>query len=371
MKLFICTLLPFEPSRFAGGYQAMYSLISQLDLKEVTSLYHWGEPEHETSVNIYYRRVSRLNGYAGWAHAQLCLWRLLKRERPDLIVCSPDRARVSVVLILAWLLKIKTCIWQMDDIVAVPDSKGAKLILNKIFRYIFMGLAYRSSSYRIAASKPLAQLLERRYGKRVDRIVAKPLDRTYSCEYKILKGKPINFVYAGSASVEFYLEPVIKIAHFLERNFKDQFFIYLYGPNEFPKELLSYSCIKSLGSLAEDNTVEPLLKFDYALLTYSDSLQVKKFFASSFPSKLIGYLGAGLPVISILSEEIYVYSELKKWDVGPVAQSASEEQLRSLIHSVSNATEERWRQWSFNSTKWAKSEFLVNLNEIIEEMNRD
>lgn len=364
MKVFVITLLPFEPKRFGGGYQAMYPLVQTVGVENVTSLYHWDAPQKESTISVKYKKLCKTQKLSGWFLAQFSLARQILMEKPDLLVCSPDRARVAFSVIVGRLLGVRVCLWQMDDTVTVPDSTGMVAKVKRAVRYVVGGLAYRLAHFRIAASKPLADIFEKRYSRKADRIIAKPLQEAFlpPCRLQL----PIRIVYAGSASFEFYLEPVIELARVIEQKFAGKIEIYLYGPNEFPERVTKFACVFAKGQMSEDNTVRPLTEYDYALLTYSFGDKTVNFFKSSFPSKLIGYVGAGLPVISILDPEILVQHDLLKRDIGPIVNKP--ELIASLPDRILSISRDEWTKWSLNSNRWAVEDFQVNFSDLVKEV---
>ena len=363
MKVFVTTLFPLEPKRFGGGYQAIYPLVDAIGLENVVSLYHWSEPEAKTAIRIRYEKLCKKK-LSGWFVAQISLAILIFKEKPDLLICSPDRSRVAFSVLIGRLLGVRVCLWQMDDIVNIPETVGILTKVKKVVRYIVGGLAYRSAHFRISASRPLADLYEKRYSQKVDRIIAKPLQETFLSSYRV--SRPVRMVYAGSASFEFYLEPVIELARIIDDKFSGAIEISLYGPDVFPEELTRFKCVVEKGCMAEDDTVRPLTQYDYALLTYSFSQKTVDFFHSSFPSKMIGYVGAGLPVVSILDSRILVQKVLLARDVGIVVSAV--EMIVDLPKLILDVKPVQWIEWSQNSHRWAVEEFQVNFDQLVKDI---
>jgi hypothetical protein len=80
----------------------------------------------------------------------------------------------------------------------------------------------------------------------------------------------------------------------------------------------------------------------------------------SFPSKLIDYLGAALPVIVFAPESLTFLESVRSKKIGMIQTSLSLNKTLETLKTLGEVDRTTYEKWQLNAHQWAKEEFKFN-----------
>jgi hypothetical protein len=253
----------------------------------------------------------------------------------------------------------RTCIWLMDDFISTltqPRSfRGA------IFGALFKML-YRRTARRIAVSAAMAREYQIRYGKQADLLLGKRWPRNQmhavpDSRLSISVARPLRFVWVGKYQ-NYYHEPISVLSTILREHPELPVTLDLYGQYPPDRGVELPGRVSYRGTF-EDSTLLDLLRgYDYGLLTYSFDEHTRRFMRYSFPGKLIDYISAGLPVITISPRDVSICLDVEARNIGPCVFSLDSAAILAMLHDVLATDAAPIACWRANSSAWAMSEFV-------------
>ena len=254
----------------------------------------------------------------------------------------------------------RTCVWLMDDFISTLTR--VRSIRSALIGASF-SMLYRRAARRIAVWAPMAREYQERYGKRADLLLGRRWPRgelraVAPRTSSISAAHPLRLVWVGKYQ-PYYHEPIADLSAILREHPELPVTVDLYGQSP-PARGIGLSGRVSYRGTFEDSTLLYLLRgYDYGLLTYSFDEHTRTFMRYSFPGKLIDYISAGLPVITISPRDLSVCADVEGRDIGPCLFSRDSAAILAMLREVLAADAARVARWRANSSAWAVSEFVL------------
>jgi hypothetical protein len=276
---------------------------------------------------------------------------------PVFVIFPNTKDDVILGVAATWVAR-RNCVWLMDDFITTyaRRRKHWGAILDVLF-----GLLYRRAARRITVSNPMAREYERRYGKPVDLVLGKrwlveSIRAASSRQEPVSATAPLRVVWVGKYQ-PYYGEPIVALSRLLRAHPDLPVIIDLWGqtPPEAGVEIMGR--ITYRGSFDDGELLDILRGYDFGLLTYSFDEATRTFMRYSLPGKLIDYVSAGLPVITISPREISVCDEIREREIGPCVFSADPASILDALRGVLRTGKREIERWRGNALRWAHADF--------------
>jgi hypothetical protein len=245
-------------------------------------------------------------------------------------------------------------VWVMDDFAEKHRSEAG--LKNRVYSRLFQWL-YRSADKRVVVAKTISDHYESLYGIPADQILGRTLLKTVAPK-RVEKKEGIRLVYVGSF-LNYYVEPIV-IFKKIARRLPFRCELDLYGVNPPGAEWLDPEFIHYKGALPDDRLLETLNHYDYGLVPYSFTDETLKMMTLSFPSKLIDYLGASLPVLVFAPGKLAFLKEVGDKNIGRIETELTEESMIKLLSGLVHLDPATYRGWQEAAQHWANQDFLVD-----------
>lgn len=247
--------------------------------------------------------------------------------RDEIIVACPDS--MSELLAMSLYPSNKKIAYIMDDFI------GAHLTnKNFLLRWAiadFFRLTLRKFDQIWVISDFLKNRLQDDYGISVHKVL--PPSKPGTISTPTLKNSIKKLLYVGSLK-EPYIEP-IKYLSMLDLE-KYTLQVDFYGDNPPNQELLLNCNFQYKGPFLEENKSSLFNNYDMGLISYSYSEPHHSLLKYSFPSKLIDYLMAGLPILYLGPEDMKISNFLREHKIG-----YSEYKLENISGLLSKITQNK------------------------------
>lgn len=268
----------------------------------------------------------------------------------------PDSIRDVALGLVCRLLVKNLVVWVMDDF-----PYGKSTLKDKIYQRMF-GLLYSCANKRIVISHPMDKAYSCAFNVKADHILGKTLTKTLpsrAARAIDAKNSRLRIVYLGSF-LDYSAEPIKSLIKLAGVPGSPSIEIALYGIHPVPSSWGAEATDKYRGALPanQDEVLKVLSQYDFALLPYSFDEHSIKTMMLSFPSKLVDYLGAALPVITIAPVSLSAIQSITAHAIGPIIHDASDSALLQLLQELSCLDPEKYKNWSINARKWAEDSFL-------------
>jgi hypothetical protein len=294
-----------------------------------------------------FRALSILLG--GWVQ----LHRNVGREASFLVL--PNSIRDILLGLICRVYSPNVTVWVMDDFVGSRSKGGPRAWL---FRKLF-GILYRSARRRGVVSAAMDRSYREIYGVGADFVLGRTLKRVLPPAASAARaGRKLRMVYVGSF-LSHYWEPIEAL-----RKIPGEFCIDLYGINPPPENWLAKDRVIYRGALEGDRLLETLQEYDFGLLPYSFDSATVRMMSLSFPSKLVDYLGAALPVVTIAPQGLEFLWDLRGKGVGPVLNSVDPGEVSRLVAGLGTISAEEYSRWQESAHRWARAEFMEEAGKV-------
>ena len=134
----------------------------------------------------------------------------------------------------------------------------------------------------------------------------------------------------------------------------------LYGIIPPAQEWLLEGKIQYKGSIPQENLLEVLAGYDFGLVPYSFDLSTERMMSLSFPSKLIDYLGASLPLLVVAPPSLFFVKQVESKNIGIAITSLTSPSLASALDQIVKTDFGTYQNWQEHAHAWAKEEFLAD-----------
>ena len=278
---------------------------------------------------------------------------------------SPEDLLLGVSA-LATGLKVNS--WFLDSFIeASTQAKGP--FIRFVYRKLFEVL-YRRSSNRFVVSSAMARSFEEMFGREAEMIVGRLVSQSELVDSNITEkaakdfrkpqvpSKTVRLAYVGSYGSQ-YLEPMRKIQSLLKRRPELQVQLDYFGQNSPPEEVLPSEIVVYRGRLADEELIPTLRSYDYGLLCYSFDASSISYMQLSFPSKLVDYMAAGLPLVALVPRELSVVADLESRNIGPLLCALDDEAMTTFFEALGNVSSADREAWKQNGQKWLKDSFTI------------
>ncbi len=275
------------------------------------------------------------------------------------LIVLPDSIR-DMVVALPWLVFCpRSTLWMMDDVVG-SALHAVGLVKGRCYNFFLNFIVHRVQNFAVI-SEAMAQSYFKRYGRKADLII------TSSWHTDDLKNKrqrsriassntPKKIIYIGSYTSP-YIGPLLQLSKIkeLERYLTLDLFGYEAPPQDILSPAISYKGAPERGEL-----INLLSSYDMGLLSYSAEEQSQTLMRLSFPSKLIDYLAADLPVLTIAPEGLGFVKQLRERNVGPVFSGTAVTSLD--LERIRSLDSNHFHLWSESSKQWFQEQFTFQKN---------
>lgn len=339
-----------------AGMRAILPYLKLLPRASLSSLYLFLGAAHKTEkikyVSVPYWKKRGLENLSIFLSTFFQIRKHSDQDTHFLIV--PNTIR-DVLMGIACLRRSPfTTLWIMDDFIPTYITEGR--VIRKLYHLCFAYL-YRSVQRRVVVSTAMGQAYLQRYGVPADFVLGRTLPEVLSLPSSPdPQPKNLRFVYVGSF-LDHYFGP---FKHLKKLALELDFEIDLYGMNPPPEKWLQPGKISYRGTVPTARLLSLLQSYHYGLITYSFDPHTELLMSLSFPSKLIDYLGATLPVLTICPPTLSFTSSFQNKKVGVLQTENSLEATRKSILMLQTLEEQTYREWRKNAQNWANSEFKVS-----------
>jgi hypothetical protein len=288
-------------------------------------------------------------------------------KKTDHFLIIPNTIQDVLMGLACRLVSPKIVVWVMDDFISAYAVEGR--IVKRIYFRLFH-LLYRLANRRVAIADPMRDHYRKKIGIEAEFILGKTLPHALPPKQKenheFPNKRKWRLVYIGSF-ISHYLEPIKRIKDLLKdpnTHLEIDLEIDLYGINPPPAEWLLPGKITYCGSLQPEKVLEVLQEYDLGLLTYSFNIETERMMSLSFPSKLIDYLGAALPVMAFVPPKLTFLSILEAKDVGITEVTLDLFSMKKALNELRFLDHPTYLRWQINSHKWAQEDFIMDQNKI-------
>ena|GEM_PF-3330544 len=293
-------------------------------------------------------------------------WSVFKKLKnpSQFIILTNSMRDVLLGLLFSVLSKHgdKTTIWVMDDFVGKIRTPASlrNWILERLFAWL-----YRRSDQRIVASAAMAKSYKNRYGVTADHILGRTLVEVHAPNDQAFQSRTkIKIVYVGSF-LDYYIEPILVIKSVIDR-LPVAIEVDLYGMHPPGADWLLPGIISYKGVLRDEHLLETLNQYDFGLVPYSFNIETIQMMALSFPSKLIDYVGASLPLLIFAPENLSFLDEVRKYSVGQIETKIDKNSVVHAFKILGSLSRSDYLARQVAAQAWAKNEFVLTPEKIDE-----
>jgi hypothetical protein len=366
--------------RNGAGMRAILPYLRTLSPQRIGSLFLFALPPYRGCPEVDYCRVPYTHR-SGFRTLSLVLGTFLRiftvfRHRSHFIILpnSIYDLMMGVVCTLATQgRRSRRTVWMMDDFIEI-HAEGTGLrrwLYPKLFKYL-----YKSAHQRIVVSQAMNVKYQKNFALSADQILGRTLAKVLSPlntpEWEQLRDKKnLRLVYLGSFS-NAYFQPIEVLKAFLQDQvipFSPTIEVDLFGLHAPDSKWLLPGKIQYRGSLKESDLQFALKDYDFGIIPYSFDPHTEKLMRSSFPSKLIEYLGASLPTYVIAPHTLTFLEDVRAKNIGVVQTDCTQSSLLSSLDQLLNVDRKNYQKWRENAHRWAQDEFMFDkskINQILE-----
>ncbi len=227
--------------------------------------------------------------------------------RDEIIVACPDS--MSELLAMSFYPSNKKIAYIMDDFIGshlINKNYLSRLAISESFR-----LTLRRFDQIWVISDFLKNRLQDDFGITVNKVL--PPTKPGASSKPTIKTPFKKLLYVGSLK-EPYIEPIKYLSQLDLKKYGLE--IDLYGDNPPPQKLLNNKNFHYKGAFLEESKISLFSAYDMALVSYSFAEPHHTLLKYSFPSKLIDYLMAGLPILYLGPQDMKISNFLKIHEIG-------------------------------------------------------
>jgi hypothetical protein len=349
--------------RNGGGMRTLIGYLGHLDYSSVLSVHFGDTPDTNQHGlrEVRYLRIAKHRFPLSLLNYYLAARKAVRSAGAEpTCILFPNTWDDMLLGLVATFTGTRTCLWLMDDFISTLTQ--VRSIRSALMSVLFRQL-YRRAARRVAVWTPMAREYQKRYGKGVDLLLGKRWPRGQLCTgaprtSNISATDPLRLVWVGKYQ-PYYHQPIADLSAILREHPELPVTVDLYGQSPPERGVELPSRVAYRGPFDDSTLLHLLREYDYGLLTYSFDEHTRTFMRYSFPGKLIDYISAGLPVITISPPDVSICADVNGRDIGPCVFSRDSTSILAMLRHILSADAAQVARWRANSSAWAASEFVL------------